>query len=118
MAPSRTKQRTRFRERGELLNFLLEVAAITESLDLDEILSSVAELVRRVIPYDYFAIFLNSEKQKELRIRYAIGHSDEIVKSFVARHGVGLVGTAAETRQPILVSDVRSDSRYLNVNDS
>jgi sigma-B regulation protein RsbU (phosphoserine phosphatase) len=118
MAPTRSKQRVRFRERGELLNFLLEVAAITESLDLDEILSSVAELVRRVIPYDYFAIFLNSEKQKELRIRYAIGHSDEIVQSFVARHGVGLVGTAAETRQPILVSDVRGDSRYLNVNDA
>jgi sigma-B regulation protein RsbU (phosphoserine phosphatase) len=118
MAPARTKQRIRFRERGELLNFLLEVAAITESLDLDEILSSIAELVRRVIPYDYFAIFLNSEKQKELRIRYAIGHSDEIVKSFVARHGVGLVGAAAETRQPILVADVRSDSRYLNVNDA
>jgi sigma-B regulation protein RsbU (phosphoserine phosphatase) len=118
MAPARTKQRIRFRERGELLNFLLEVAAITESLDLDEILSSVAELVRRVIPYDYFAIFLNSEKQKELRIRYAIGHSDEIMKSFVARHGVGLVGAAAETRQPILVADVRGDSRYLNVNDA
>jgi sigma-B regulation protein RsbU (phosphoserine phosphatase) len=118
MAPTRTKQRIRFRERGELLNFLLEVAAITESLDLDEILSGVAEIVRRVIPYDYFAIFLNNEKQKELRIRYAIGHSDEIVKSFVVGHGAGLVGAAAETRQPILVADVRNDSRYLNANDT
>jgi sigma-B regulation protein RsbU (phosphoserine phosphatase) len=114
----RTKQRVRFRERGELLNFLLEVAAVTESLDLDEVLSGVAEIVRRVIPYDYFAIFLNNEKQKELRMRYAIGHPDEMVQTLVVRHGMGLVGTAADGREPVLVPDTRQDSRYLNLNDT
>src|ERR1700685_2228441 len=41
----------RFRERSELLDFLLEVAAVTsQTLDLDELLASVSEIVKRVVP--------------------------------------------------------------------
>ena len=118
MAAPRIKQRVGFQERGELLNFLLEVSAVTETLDLDELLSGVAEIVRRVIPYDCFAILLYSEKHKELKIRYAIGHSDETVQSLRVQPGTGVVGLAAETREPVLVPDTSLDQRYLNVNDS
>src|SRR5260370_2050740 len=100
MAAPRSRQRVRFQEGGELLNFLLEVAAVTETLDLDELLSGVAEIVRRVIHYDYLAIFLYSEKHRELRIRYAIGHSDETVKSLSIKPEQGVVGLAAERRVP------------------
>jgi len=56
----------RFRKRSELLDFLLEVSAITsETLtDLDELLAKVAELVRKVVPVELFAILLYSEKQQ------------------------------------------------------
>jgi sigma-B regulation protein RsbU (phosphoserine phosphatase) len=110
----------RFRQREQLLDFLLEVsAATTETLtDLDGLLANVAEIVRKVIPYELFAILLYSEKQKELRIRYAIGHREEVVKRLVVGLGEGLTGTAAATRQPILVGDVRKDPRYLNAVDA
>ena len=45
------KAAVRFRERSELLDFLLEVsAAITLTLDLDQLLANVAEIVRYAQP--------------------------------------------------------------------
>src|SRR5579871_5988621 len=100
---TRAKPKVRFRERGDLLDFLLEISAVTaETLDLDRLLSSVAEIVRRVIPYDLFAILLYNDKRKDLRIRYAVGHREEVVRNLTIPLGEGLVGAAAAQREPIL----------------
>jgi sigma-B regulation protein RsbU (phosphoserine phosphatase) len=113
------KSGVRFRERSELLDFLLEVTSATSNtLDLDELLSNVASIVKKVIPYELFAILLYSERRQELRIRYAVGHREEIVRSLSIRLGEGITGTAAAQREPILVSDVRADKRYLNALDA
>ena len=62
MQPAR-KATVRFRERSELLDFLLEVSAATAlTLDLDQLLASVADIIQRVLPYDLFAILLYSER--------------------------------------------------------
>ncbi|MCS6951865.1 MAG: SpoIIE family protein phosphatase [Bryobacterales bacterium] len=109
----------RFRQRSELLDFLLEVADVTsETLDLDRLLANVASIVRKVIPYELFAILLYSEKSNDLRIRYAIGHRDEVVRNLRIPLGEGLTGAAAALRQPVLVGDVRKDPRYLNAVDA
>ena len=69
------KSTVRFRERSELLDFLLEVTAATSNtLDLDELLSNVGAIVKKVIPYELFAILLFSERTQKLGIRYAVGH--------------------------------------------
>jgi sigma-B regulation protein RsbU (phosphoserine phosphatase) len=108
-----------FAERAELLDFLLEVSAVTsETLDLDRLLPAVADFVNRVIPHDIFAILLHSEKSQELRIRYARGHRDEVVKNLVIPLGEGITGIAGASRQPILVNDVRNDPRYLPALDA
>ncbi|MGA2594942.1 MAG: GAF domain-containing SpoIIE family protein phosphatase, partial [Bryobacteraceae bacterium] len=102
-------------ERSELLDFLLEVSAVTsETLDLDELLANVSEIVKRVIHCELFAILLYSEKRRELRIRYALGHREDVVQNWSIGLGQGITGTAALTREPVLVGDVRSDPRYLN----
>jgi len=110
-----TSKAIRFRERSELLDFLLEVSAVTsETLDLDELLANVSEIVKRVIHCELFAILLYSEKRRELRIRYALGHREDVVQNWSIGLGQGITGTAALTREPVLVGDVRSDPRYLN----
>jgi len=117
--PAAPKSGVPFRERSELLDFLLEVSTATsQSLDLDELLENVASYVRKVLHYELFAILLYSEKKKDLRIRFAIGHREEVVKNFVAGLGEGITGTAAATREPVLVADVRQDPRYLNSLDA
>ena len=119
MATPARKSTVRFQERAELLDFLLEVSALTsETLDLDRIMANVAEVVKEVVPYDLFAILLYSERQRGLSIRYSIGHREEIIRSLVLRLGEGITGAAAATRQPILAPDVRSDARYLTALDA
>jgi len=113
------KSAVRFRERSELLDFLLEVTGVTgNTLDLDQLLSNVADIVKKVIPYDLLAILLYSERRQKLRIRYAVGHREEIVRNVSIQLGEGITGAAAAQREPILVPDVRSDRRYLNALDA
>jgi sigma-B regulation protein RsbU (phosphoserine phosphatase) len=119
MATPARKSAVRFQERAELLDFLLEVSSATsESLDLDRIMANVAASVKEVIPYDLFAILLYSEVQRGLSIRYSIGHREEIIRSLVLPLGEGITGSAAASRQPILVSDVHNDPRYLAALDA
>jgi sigma-B regulation protein RsbU (phosphoserine phosphatase) len=118
MNPPR-KSRVRFQERAELLDFLLEVSAITsETLDLDRLLENVADIVRRVLPHELFAILLYNEKRGGLRIRYAVGHRQELVQNLVVPLGEGVTGVAARDRKPVVVSDVRDEHNYLNAMDA
>src|ERR1700688_1785357 len=116
--PTRVKPPVRFRERSDLPDFLLEVSAVmSETLDLDELLTSVGEIVRRVVAYDLFAILLFNDKRKDLRIRYGVGHREDVVRNLSIPLGEGIGGAAAAHREPILVPDVRSDVRYLATSD-
>ena len=113
------KSAVRFRERSELLDFLLDVTGATgNTLDLDQLLSNVADIVKKVIPYELLAILLYSEKRQDLRIRYAVGHRQEVIRNVSIQLGEGITGAAAAERQPILVPDVRLDRRYLNALDA
>ncbi len=113
------KASVRFRERAELLDFLLEVSRVTsETLDLDKLLANVGSIVKDVISYDLFAILLYNEREKGLNIRYSIGHREEIVRSLTIQLNEGVTGAAAATRLPVMVEDVRQDPRYLNALDA
>ena len=117
MTPRRAS--LRFRERAELLDFLLEVSRVTsETLDLAEQLSTIASIVKEVVPYDVFAILLYNDRTKSLTIRHAIGHREEVVRSMSIPLGEGIVGIAAARREPVLVEDVIRDERYLNALDA
>jgi len=109
----------RFKNRLELLDFLLEVSTATSStLDLDNLLSSIAQFIRAVVPADLFAILLYSEKQRGLRVRYSLGYSENALRDLVIPLDEGITGVAASARMTINVGDVRSDSRYLSVIDA
>src|ERR1035438_3789894 len=118
MSPTR-KTSIRFRERSELLDYLLEVSAATsQTLDLDLLLANVAEIVQKVLPYDLFAILLYNDRRQDMRIRYALGHREEVVRGLSIALGEGITGTAAARREPLLVGDVRNEPRYLHTLDA
>jgi sigma-B regulation protein RsbU (phosphoserine phosphatase) len=98
-----------------LLATLYEIGKETSSiLDLDELLTRVAEVVKRVIDYEMFAIFLLDEERKELVARKTVRYGSLPEKRPI-KVGEGLCGTAALFKEPILVGDVRKDPRYLNL---
>jgi sigma-B regulation protein RsbU (phosphoserine phosphatase) len=90
-----------------------EVAAL---LDLDELLSRIAQLTRRVVDYRTFGILLLNEPARELEMKVAVQYGEKVVLPKVAL-GEGLVGYAALHREAVLVPDVSKDPRYIKVVD-
>src|ERR1700734_3672665 len=93
---------------------LLEVAdVLATSLDLDTTLRRVAEVVRKVIDYQIFAILLLNEKTQELRFRFQVGYPAEFAERSRIKVGEGVTGLAAQSRQAVLIDDVIEDPRYI-----
>jgi len=94
---------------------LLEVAdVVNTTLDLDTTLRRVAELVRKVIDYEIFAILLLNEKTQELYIRFQVGYPREVADRMRVKVGEGVTGVAAQRREAVLVDDVSQDPRYIS----
>jgi sigma-B regulation protein RsbU (phosphoserine phosphatase) len=97
----------------ELVTTLFDLGRqITSVLDFDELLRQIPRLIGRLISFDAFAVYLLEERRGELRMAYAVGYP-EPERAIKLRLGVGLVGAAVASEQPLLVNDVGSDSRYV-----
>jgi len=85
-------------------------------LNLDELLTRIANLARRVIDYRTFGILLVNEETRELEMKVAVRYGDKVTLPRV-KLGHGLVGYAALHGEPVLVPDVAADPRYIKVVD-
>src|SRR5271165_3820371 len=95
--------------------YLLEVAdAVNTTLDLNTLLQRVAEMLKRFIDYEIFAILLLNEKTQELRIRFQVGHPPEVAERIRIKVGRGVTGRAVQTREPVLVNDVAAEDNVIN----
>ena len=96
-------------------SYLLEVAdAVNTTLDLNTLLQRVAEMLKRFIDYEIFAILLLNEKTQELRVRFQVGHPPEIANRIRIKVGQGVTGQAAARREPVLVNDVAAEENFIN----
>lgn len=96
--------------------FLIRLAeTLSTTLDLRTLLKQTAELVRAVLDFRIFAIFLINDRTGDLRMRFQIGHRQEVERVRL-RIGQGIVGKVAETRQALLVNDVSRSADYIEVN--
>ena len=101
-------------ERLPVESLLLDVAdVLATSLDLDTTVRRVAEVVRKVIDYEIFAILLLNEKTQELRFRFQVGYPPEFAERSRIKVGEGVTGQAAQLRQAVLIDDVTKDPRYI-----
>ena len=102
------------REYSETLETLAEIGReMSAILDLDELLTRVAHLVKRLIAYRTFGIALFNEETEMLEMKLAISYGDAKALDPV-KLGDGLVGYAALHKEAVLVPDVSTDSRYIN----
>src|SRR5450631_4268759 len=93
---------------------LLEVAyVVNTTIDLDTSLRRVAEVVRKVIDYQIFAILLLNEKTQEMSFRFQIGYPREVAERMRVKVGEGVTGLAAQRREAVLVGDVANHSDYI-----
>jgi phosphoserine phosphatase RsbU/P len=93
---------------------LLEVAdVVNTTLDLETTLRRVAELVRKVIDYEIFAILLLNEQRQELYVRFHVGYPPEVADRMRIKIGQGITGRAAQSRQAVLVGDTSTLDYYI-----
>jgi phosphoserine phosphatase RsbU/P len=99
----------------EILTILFDLGRqVTSVLELGELLAQIPKLIGRLIQFDAFAVYLLDERRSELRAAYSVGypeHSDQIR----VRLDQGLVGAAVASQAPLLVNDVTSDPRYVQM---
>ncbi len=100
------------RRNSETFETLAEIGReLASILDLDELLTRLAQLVKHVIDYRTFGVLLVDEAGEKLELKVAVEFG-ESCKTTSLRIGEGLVGYAALHGEPVLVGDVTSDPRY------
>jgi sigma-B regulation protein RsbU (phosphoserine phosphatase) len=103
------------RQYVDTLETLAEIGREMSSiLDLDVLLTRIAGLTKRLIDYRTFGILLLNEATQELDMKFAVRYGEDATSKRV-KLGQGLVGWAALHKEPVLVSDVSKDPRYLNL---
>jgi sigma-B regulation protein RsbU (phosphoserine phosphatase) len=98
------------------LSYLVRLTdALNTTLDLQTLLNRTSEMVRAIIPYRIFAIFLLNDRTHHLAMRFQIGHTPETERVRIPM-GRGVVGQVALTRQSILLNDVSASDIYVAAN--
>lgn len=101
--------------RNEDLALLNDVAAaLTGSLEVDDILDQTLSRVMDYLKVEAGEIYLRGDGEKELRLAL---HRGDSVGAFLTRDrfrvGEGYIGIVAETAKPLISQDLQNDLRYL-----
>jgi signal transduction histidine kinase len=99
--------------RNEELALLNEISsALASSLELDEIMNKTLALLMAHFKVEAGEIFLREEDGETLRL---VLHRGEAAEAFWSRHrykiGEGMVGQAAQTKQPVVSNHLEKDGR-------
>jgi sigma-B regulation protein RsbU (phosphoserine phosphatase) len=107
----------RERDHTAMLETLTEIAReVAAILDLDELLSRIAVLTKRVIDYRTFGILLVNDATNQLEPKVALQYGERTTMLTIDV-GSGLVGYAALHKEIVRVDDVSADPRYIAVVD-
>jgi sigma-B regulation protein RsbU (phosphoserine phosphatase) len=99
---------------AETLAVLAEISQeINASLNLDQVLASAAQQIKRLMEIEIFAVLLPEEGTNDLYVRFAIGHRTEVIEHWRIPMADGIIGAAATTGRAVRVGDVLEDPRYL-----
>jgi sigma-B regulation protein RsbU (phosphoserine phosphatase) len=89
---------------------------ISSILDLDDLLERVGQLLKRVVDFQMFTILLWNERTNLFEHRFSSRYGERVIREHAVAPGHGIIGTAAESREPVLAPDVRKDPRYISAN--
>ena len=87
---------------------------ITSGLYLEELLRLVVQVTAEVMNSKISSLMLLDPDKQELVVKATQSISEAYNKKPNIRMGVGIAGIVAKENKPIVVEDVKGDSRYLN----
>jgi len=100
-------------ERDILLTMFDLGRQVTAVLDINELFEKTPELIRRLIPFDAFAVYLFDERRNDWSVAYAVGYPD--TTRIRLRLSEGIVGRVVESQQALVIGDVSADPHYIEV---
>ncbi len=105
---------TRVSRQAQTLTVLNEISReLTSILDLDDLLERIGHLLKRVIDFQMFTILLWNDRTQQFEHRFSSRYGERVTRERNVILGKGIIGTAAEQREPVLAPDVRKDPRYV-----
>jgi sigma-B regulation protein RsbU (phosphoserine phosphatase) len=108
---------TRVARQAQTLAVMNEISReLTSILDLEQLLERIGQLVRRLIDYHMFTIWLLNERDQMLESQYGVRFGERYTPEERVPLDRGLVSAAIGERHAVLVGDVRRDPRYHMVN--
>jgi sigma-B regulation protein RsbU (phosphoserine phosphatase) len=108
---------TRVARQAQTLEVLNEISReLTSILDVDALLERVGQLLRRIIDFQMFSVWLVNETDHVLENRFAVRFGERFYPAEKVPLDRGLIGAAITDRKIVHVADVRKDPRYHMVN--
>ncbi len=107
-------------EGWQVEDLLRTVAEFSSSLDLASVMDKALALLRRLTVADRADILLSSPDDLPLRHAAWLGPEETIPpggRPSPFRQGEGLAGWVMENRQPVAITDLRSDARWIPLSD-
>src|SRR6202162_1529467 len=92
--------------------------ALTSSLQLDQVLSTIMEKINEVLRPDTWSFLLMDLEKGELFFQIATGKGAEALKDVRIKVGQGLAGWVAQTGEVVGVADTSTDSRFFKQVDA
>lgn len=113
------------------LRLLLDITKkISRSLNLEEVLNLVMDTLRSLVPYDAAGIYITNcrdenaheeldddDCRRTFRTEVVRGYDIEELLDLRLKTGEGIVGFVAQTGEPVISPDARSDPRYVNARE-
>ncbi len=104
---------TRVARQAQTLEVLNEISReLTSILDVDALLERVGQLLRRIIDFQMFSVWLVNEDDHVLENRFAVRFGERFYPTEKIPVDRGLVGASVKERHLINIGDVRKDPRY------
>ena len=114
MAVALQQRETQLRENHRMLSALHRVvAAVTESLDLHQVLNTAIDEIKQIFWFDTTQIHIYDQKSDELRLEAAF--EDDPARTTAdhsLKKGQGIIGTVAETGKALIFEDIQTDPLY------
>ena len=89
---------------------------LSGKLEVNEVMREIMDSLKQVVSYDVGGVFLVEPESNEIHGLYTVGYDPKYDAQFQLKIGQGLLGHVASTGEPVIVSNVTKDSRYINAN--
>jgi signal transduction histidine kinase len=107
-------------QRTKEISALYEVTTeVNQSLALEDILNAVIAKITEIFRFESTRIFLFNDEMEELELRASYEVSPEHATGVRAfKRGEGVIGRVAESAEPMIFEDIRTDPQYAMLSSS